>query len=148
MVLFVSQHRTHQSYFAEPFSGLNEQNARIYRYSSNFPCTTERWWFFYMQTKFLFIYLRNWHLETFFFFSFFPFFLLVSTLGNHRYTAVLILNRAQNTWHWYYSYTCITIHLILFSFFYYSRKKLFYSNTALLIRLIVFHLHDKITDDQ
>lgn len=151
MVLFVSQHRTRQSYFAEPVSGLNESNARIYRYSSNFPYTIERRWSFICKLNFysFIFYLGNWHLKLFFFFfvlSLF-FFWFQQTLGNHRYTAVLTLSRVQNTWHWYYSYICITIHLIFFIFFLLFPKKLFYSNTAL-IRLIVFHLLDKITDDQ
>lgn len=97
MVLFVSQHRTHQSYFAEPFSGLNEQNARIYRYLSNFPCTTERWWFFYMQTKFLFIYLRNWHLKLFFFFSVFSLFSFgFNTWKSQIYSGFNIKSRSKH----------------------------------------------------
>ena len=80
---------------------------------------------FYMQIKFLFIYLlfTKLALETFFFFvlSLF-FFWFQQTLGNHRYTAVLILNRAQNTWH-------IIIHtLILFIYMYhYSSYSFFLS---------------------
>lgn len=100
---------------------------------------------------YLFIfYLRNWHLK--FFFRSFPFFLLVptNTWKSQIYSGFNIKSRSKHLT----LYTdIIHIHvslfiLFFFSFFYYSRKKLFYSNTALLIRLIVFHLLDKITDDQ
>lgn len=112
---------------------------------------------FYMQIKFLFIYLlfTKLALETFFFFRSFPFFLLVptNTWKSQIYSGFNIKSRSKHLTY-YYSYTdIIHIHvslfiLFFFSFFYYFRKKLFYSNTALLIRLIVFHLLDKITDDQ
>lgn len=72
-----------------------------------------------MQTKFLFIYIlfTKLALETFFFVLSLFFFWFQQTLGNHRYTAVLILNRAQNTWHYTLILFIYMYHYSSYSFF-------------------------------
>lgn len=131
MVLFVSQHRTRQSYFAEPVSGLNESNARIYRYSSNFPYTIERRWSFICKLNFysFIFYLGNWHLKLFFFFfRSFPFFLLVptNTWKSQIYSGFNIKSRSKH------------LTLILFIYMYHYSSYFFYLFFIIPEKIILF----------